>query len=255
LSLGITVGIGMAAALDHVHRLTAVDGAPLEVVHRDVSPHNILMAHDGSPKLIDFGIVRTSVQTHQTQAGVVKGKFAYIAPEILVHGKIDQRADVFALGVVIHELLTGKPLFRGHNEAETMELTKRALVPPLDAYRDDVPAGIERCIRTALESDPNRRFHSADAMRRALASAARDARLYCDSDTVRTEVESICGPAPTPIYRDSLYYPDVAMVPGRRARGSESDATGSNVDAQLSYFLGKAGVPMAGPRTSFGRDT
>jgi serine/threonine protein kinase len=113
LGLALTIGSAVASALDYAHDLTAPDGTPLEIVHRDVSLSNIMVGHDGSVRLIDFGIARSVRRGTRTEAGTLKGKIGYLAPEQIVSGQpVDHRADIFALGIVLYELTTGTRAFQ-----------------------------------------------------------------------------------------------------------------------------------------------
>src|SRR5439155_1651782 len=128
-----------ARGLHYAHTACDDDGRPLGVVHRDVTPHNLFVCADGRTKVLDFGIAKAASQLHQTRAGTLKGKFAYLAPEQIRGQPIDKRVDVFALGIVLHELLTLKPLFRGRNDGETLQRVLELEVPPPEKVRAGVP--------------------------------------------------------------------------------------------------------------------
>jgi hypothetical protein len=160
-----------AAGLHAAHELRDEEGMPLEVVHRDVSPQNILVGYDGVVKVTDFGIARARGQLGTTGAGEIKGKFAYLAPEQAEPGsEVDRRADLFALGVVLFEATTGRSLFRGENDAETLNRVLRCEVPRPTASSPDYPPELERVVLRALERDPDRRFATAQEMQQALES-------------------------------------------------------------------------------------
>ena len=190
----VHIGIGLAAALEHAHGLRDVDGRPLQVVHRDVTPQNVMLSVSGAVKLIDFGIVRSSVQTHRTESGVVKGKFSYMAPETLEADRgFDHRADLFALGVVLHEALTGRSLFRGHDDQDTVDRIRTMRVPDLTRLRGDVPPPLASVILHALERDPARRFQTATEMLHALERAAEASHIHHSMTRLRDEVLDRCG--------------------------------------------------------------
>jgi len=194
VSSAVHIGVGLAAALEHAHGLRDVDGRPLRVVHRDVTPQNVMLSVSGAVKLIDFGIVRSSVQTHKTESGVVKGKFSYMAPETLDGSRrFDHRADLFALGVVLHETLTGRSLFRGHDDQDTVERVRSMRVPELTRLRSDVPAPLSAVIMHALERDPDRRFQTATEMLHALERAAEMSHIHHSMTRLRDEVLDRCG--------------------------------------------------------------
>ncbi|HLL21511.1 MAG TPA: serine/threonine-protein kinase [Kofleriaceae bacterium] len=155
-------------ALEHVHTLRDNDGRPLELVHRDVSLSNIIVSNDGTVKLIDFGIVKGHSAQAPTEAGILKGKVAYIAPEYLT-GAIDRRADLFAVGVIAHELLSSRRLFHVQNDLETLVRVRTLRVPPPSRLRADVPPALDAIVMRALARDPAARWQSAPEMRAALA--------------------------------------------------------------------------------------
>ena len=167
----IVLGVAaeMADALDHAHTRCDAHGAPLGIVHRDVSPHNIIVSN-GVAKLIDFGLATAkNAKSASAEASqrLVKGKFAYLAPEYLA-GKLDARADLWSLGVVMYELLTGKPLFEGPDDVETMTRVNKLPIPRPSLVNPRVPPEVDQIVRTALSRDPSKRWPAAAAMRDAL---------------------------------------------------------------------------------------
>jgi serine/threonine-protein kinase len=156
-----------ADALDHAHRGRAADGAELRVVHRDVSPGNVLVGFDGTVRLIDFGIAQAA---HRRAAGapVLRGKFGYMSPEMVRGLPVDRRSDVFALGVVLHELLAGERLFAGPTELAVMEKVRAARVSPPSAANPAVGAELDAVVLRALAPEPEGRFPWASELRDAL---------------------------------------------------------------------------------------
>lgn len=161
-----------AEGLDHAHRRCAPDGRPLHLVHRDVSLSNIMVSHDGSVKVIDFGIAISAASVHTTQPGVVRGKASYMSPEQCLGDPVDLRTDVFALGVVLYELTTGRRCFQGNSDFERMLAVVRGDYVPPSVLVPEFPAALEQVIRTALSIDPAHRYHSAAAMIEALEAVA-----------------------------------------------------------------------------------
>jgi len=159
--------IQVCDALAYAHDRTDEQGRPLNVVHRDVSPSNIVISSNGVMKLIDFGVAKTA-STH-TQAGVIKGKLGYIAPEYLNDLGLDRRADLWAVGVIAYELLTNARLFQCDDDFEMMQAVRsREIIPPAE-HNADIPAELEAIVMTALERDPELRWQNATALRNALA--------------------------------------------------------------------------------------
>jgi eukaryotic-like serine/threonine-protein kinase len=160
------VGRQACRGLGFAHGLTSADGKPYGIVHRDVTPPNIMVAWNGAVKILDFGIARAvqELRTSQTDAGTVKGKMSYIAPELLQGQPADARSDLFSLGVVLHELLSGRRLFVGENDLETLKLVNEMPVPPPSSRNPEVKPALDEAILRALARDPAKRYQSADEM-------------------------------------------------------------------------------------------
>jgi len=156
-------------ALDYAHNLRDEHGKPLNIIHRDVSPSNVIVSDSGLVKLIDFGIAKASGVGLQTMSGTLKGKFAYMAPEYIA-GRLDARADLFALGVIAHELLTNRPLFSGRDDIDTLTRVRDMRIEPPSAKNPNVPPEIDDIVMTALARDPDRRWQHATALRCALTT-------------------------------------------------------------------------------------
>jgi serine/threonine-protein kinase len=172
ICVAIELLVQICDALVHVHELCDDTGRPLDLVHRDVSPSNIIVSTDGVAKLIDFGIVKGHSSKAPTEAGVIKGKIGYVAPEYL-KGKIDHRADLFALGVIAHELLTSRRLFQASNELDAIRLVLGARIAPPSRQRPGVSAALDAIVMKAVEREPSRRWQSAREMREALLALPR----------------------------------------------------------------------------------
>ncbi len=164
---------GALAGLHAAHEVRDDQGKPYGLVHRDVSPHNIIVGKDGTPRVIDFGIAQARGRLHVTDVGVIKGKYAYMAPEQLRGAKIDRRTDVYASGVVLWEALTGRTLFDAEVNADV--LGRRAAgvvpVPPASSINEEVSPDLDAIVQRAVEVDPAKRFESALEMAQALESA------------------------------------------------------------------------------------
>ncbi len=159
--------IQLCDALDHAHNLRDEHDQPLKIVHRDVSPSNLIVSNVGLVKLIDFGLAKTKQSTVESQAGVIKGKLNYVAPEYL-RGQLDARCDLWAAGLVLHELLTGTRLFNDPENHIILEKVRGMPIPPPSRSNPDVPPELDQVVMTALERDPQRRWQSAVELRNAL---------------------------------------------------------------------------------------
>lgn len=159
--------LGLHAA----HDATRVDGSPLELVHRDVSPQNVLVGVDGVTRVMDFGVAKSSIRAATTSRGVVKGKISFVAPEQLRGEPIDRRVDVWAAGVTLWEALTLRKLFQGESHADTMHAILHAEIPPPSRVRPDVDPLLDAVVMRALERVPSRRWPSALDMAVALEEA------------------------------------------------------------------------------------
>jgi serine/threonine protein kinase len=160
------VGRQACRGLGFAHGLCSADGKPYGIVHRDVTPPNIMVAWNGAVKILDFGIARAvqELRISQTDAGIVKGKMSYIAPEMLQGQPPDARSDLFSLGVVLHELLCGRRLFVGENDLETLKLVSEMPIPRPSSRNPEVKPSFDEVIMRALARDPAKRYQSADEM-------------------------------------------------------------------------------------------
>ncbi len=172
LTIGQTVYIimevckGLAYAHEAVHPET---GRPLGLVHRDVSPPNVLLSRNGEIKVTDFGLAKAAVQVETTDPGVVKGKMSYLSPEAARGEEVDRRADIFAVGILLYEMLTGKRLFYGESDYQTVELVRAARIPPIGTQNQEVEPELEEVVRKSLARRADDRFQSATDLQDALA--------------------------------------------------------------------------------------
>jgi serine/threonine-protein kinase len=170
LARAVQIGVEVARGLSYAHRL-AEGGRPLGVVHRDVSPHNVLVSFEGEVKLTDFGIARAMHRAGLSAPGTIKGKAAYMAPEQARGEAVDARADVFSLGVVLWELCAGRRLFVRDGDLATLEAVRSGTpISPPSAWNEAVPPALDRAILGALERDAALRTGSAQELGAALAS-------------------------------------------------------------------------------------
>jgi serine/threonine-protein kinase len=196
MPLGIAVSLvsQVLAGLHAAHELSDETG-PFGVVHRDVSPHNILVTYDGVAKLLDFGIAKATQQTSSnTDTGEIKGKFSYMAPEQILGNDVDRRCDVFAAGIVLYLMATGRHPFKHHNTAAVIHaITTDEPVAPPSTLLEDFPAELERVLLKALEKDVEKRWSSAEEMRLALEQAMPEAFGDASRAELRTFMERTVG--------------------------------------------------------------
>ncbi len=166
--LALAIARESARALAYVHERTNDAGEPMHIVHRDISPHNLMVTRSGAVKVLDFGIAHAAERLTRTRTGVIKGKLGYMAPEQALAEAITPRVDVFALGVVLWEMLAMQRLFKAPSEAETLELVIQADVPPIGTVNDVVPEEIRTLLARMLARDPAERPQSMGAIDAAL---------------------------------------------------------------------------------------
>jgi eukaryotic-like serine/threonine-protein kinase len=167
IAITLNLAVQLCDALDHAHNQCDEHGKPLGIVHRDVSPANVIVSDLGFAKLIDFGIAKAKVTNADTGEGVIKGKFNYVAPEYL-GGKLDARADLWAVGVIMYELLTSRRLFDAPDDFETLARVRKLPIPRPSRANPLVTATIDETVMAALERDPARRWQTAAQLRDAL---------------------------------------------------------------------------------------
>ncbi|WP_437693142.1 serine/threonine-protein kinase [Sorangium sp. So ce176] len=180
---------GALAGLHAAHEATAEDGAPLQIVHRDVSPQNILVGDDGIARVLDFGIARAAVRSQVSRVGQLKGKLSYMAPEQLRGAPLTRRADIYAASVVLWEALTGRRLFSGECDAEIYGRILEGVVQPPSAF-GDVPRELDEVVLRGLQRDPERRYATALEM----AAALEEALPPASPRAVGAWVETTAGP-------------------------------------------------------------
>ena len=147
--------------LDYAHNKRDSQGRALNLVHRDISPQNVLIGYEGEVKLIDFGIAKAAGKASKTQAGILKGKFGYMSPEQVRGLPIDRRSDIFALGIILHEMLTGKRLFVGESDFSTLEKVRNVEIVPPSSLNAQIPEPLERIVLKALAKDVQDRYQNA----------------------------------------------------------------------------------------------
>ncbi len=191
----IRILVDSLAGLHAAHEITNMNGVPLGVVHRDATPHNLLLGTDGTVRLTDFGIAKAAERSVHTATGLAKGKFRYMAPEQARGGAIDRRVDVFAMGVVAWELFVGERLFKAENDAQILLQVAEGNYRTPSSVDPTIPPELERIVMRALAPSPNDRFPTAAAMADAFEGWARLHSELVSSAEIARLVHEFCGHA------------------------------------------------------------
>lgn len=195
LTVGVLLRIAaeVSGALDYAHRMTDPAGRFMGLVHRDVTPQNLLLGFNGVPKLTDFGIAKATGRGWETQAGVVKGKFSYMSPEQALGRHVDRRSDIFGLGIVLWEALTGKELFRGSTPVEVLSaIREQPILPPSQVVPGLTPV-VDPIVMKALHRNPKQRFQTAAEMKLAIEELISRAGVVINEDSIAEELAQIYG--------------------------------------------------------------
>jgi serine/threonine protein kinase, bacterial len=251
------VGRQVCRGLDYAHTLTDIYGSPLGIVHRDVTPPNIMVSWNGTVKILDFGLARAAeaLRLHQSDAGMVRGKMSYLAPELLDGARADARSDLFSLGVVLHELLSGQRLFVGDSDYETLKQVQKMTIPRPSSRNPGVKPALDGVVMRALERDPARRYESAGEMgdelealvlrknysTRALARKARE--LFEDSPAERARPTPLAAEAPQTVGRtNSSIMVDESLRPPAGA-GRAPTARARRIGSRGGWRWAAVGAP------------
>lgn len=182
-----------AEGLHDAHEAVTPTGMPLEIVHRDVSPQNVLIGVDGRARISDFGVARALARLTKTSTGEFKGKLSYFSPEQAEGKELDRRSDVFSLGIVAWETFVGARLFKSDNPLSVLDAIRNQQIPLVSELRQGIPDGVAAVVAHALERDVSKRTQSASDFARALRRAAEDAGLSADTRMVGTFIKEISG--------------------------------------------------------------
>jgi serine/threonine protein kinase len=190
-AVGAAIVIDTLRGLHAAHEATNAAGEPLGIVHRDVSPQNIVVATDGSARILDFGVAKAASRTQSTAEGQLKGKLGYFAPEQIAGGDVDRRVDIFAASIVAWECVTGRRLFSADDMIATIAQVMDGEIPSLRGSDLEIPDGYAAAVRRGLDRNPAQRFQTAEEMASAIEAALRPA----SREAVRAFVEKLAGPA------------------------------------------------------------
>jgi serine/threonine-protein kinase len=160
--------VRICEGLSYAHELIDAKGENLHIVHRDMSPPNVLITRYGEVKIVDFGLAKANSQLERSEPGIIKGKFSYLSPEAALGQPVDHRTDIFAVGIILWEMLAGRRLFLGETDLETVRQVQSARVPPVQQFNAKVPPSLEAVIQRALARDPKERYTTARELGRDL---------------------------------------------------------------------------------------
>ena len=208
-SLALLIAHEVARGLDYAHKKADLAGEALHIVHRDISPSNIIVSYSGEVKIADFGIAKAESSAFDTKDGVLKGKYEYMSPEQARGERIDHRSDLFATGIILHEMLTGRLLFKTDSDVKTLEKIKQAEVPAPSSINPTIPAALDALVLRALSRDPDARF--ADG--RALQAAILEQLAPVTPDLLRADLQAFMGE----LFVDEIAAERVALAQGSRA--------------------------------------
>jgi eukaryotic-like serine/threonine-protein kinase len=161
LECAVFIALEICKGLSYAHELTDSSGEPLHIVHRDISPPNVLLTKFGEIKIVDFGLAKANSQLEKSEPGIIKGKFSYLSPEAAMGQDVDARTDVFAVGIMLWELLAGQRLFLGDTDFQTVKKVQAAVVPDVMTLNKKVPADLQKIIAKSLARDPQQRYTTA----------------------------------------------------------------------------------------------
>jgi serine/threonine-protein kinase len=198
LEHALSIVMATAAGLHYAHEQSTPAGERLGLVHRDVSPQNILIGYDGSVKIVDFGMAKAVARSTTTMTSILKGKASYMSPEQCTGKPIDRRTDVFGLGIVLYELVTAQRLFKGPNEFMTMAAIVEGVIPKPSSLRSEVPAGLDEIILRALQRSPESRYQTAESLRESLESFALSQELRTSGKALADYLTGLFGQRPEP---------------------------------------------------------
>jgi serine/threonine-protein kinase len=219
-SAALAILIATLLGLDYAHEKKNADGVSLELVHRDISPHNIMLSDDGLVKILDFGIAKIAGFTTRTQSGVVKGKIAYMAPEQVMARPLDRRTDLFAAALVGYELFTGRKAYQAENEFLTFEQARDAKLAPIAQIVPGFPERLSRIFTKALAADINARHATCGELARELMEAGSALGSVDGATSITVLLRAYREPLPDEVKSESsLHFSDDEALPQDSSRG------------------------------------
>ncbi len=229
----ITIMLGVCEGLHFAHEMCRVDGRPMGIVHRDVSPGNVFITHSGEVKLVDFGIAKVLSSTRTTRTGMLKGKLAYMSPEQVRGAPLDRRSDVFAIGILLYEMVTLTHLFDDDNELALMEKIASGDIPRPSTRRAGIAPELERIILKALATDREHRYPTAIALAQDLAEFARTHNVRLSFVALKQPLKRLIGESEYPWYLDDVG-PDEAAAVHTWFASARPDDIVEDLDVEIS---------------------
>jgi serine/threonine-protein kinase len=191
--IAVHLVLEVAKGLAYAHELKDTEGRELGIIHRDISPPNVLLSRYGEVKIVDFGLAKANSQLEKSEPGIIKGKFGYLSPEAALGQEIDARTDVFALGIMLWELLAGRRLFLGETDFQTVRLVQQAEVPNILAINPSVPSELARIIERSLAKKPEDRIHTSYDFGQQLARCLFEMGVTVTDFDVASLVRNVLG--------------------------------------------------------------
>jgi serine/threonine protein kinase len=232
--LALYIANEVLEALDYAHNARDMESKTMHIVHRDISPSNIFLSKRGDVKLGDFGIAHAQRRESKTQAGTLKGKYGYMSPEQVVGHPIDGRSDLFAVGVVLAELLMGRRLFTAAADLDVLLMVRDARIDRLGKYARDLPPALDRILRRSLRKDPRERYQTAAAFRDAIGDYLYETGQRVGPPDLRAFVGDLFDDAPEALERLQKQSQVVAPVNGRAAAAAAAAAGEASAELERS---------------------
>jgi serine/threonine protein kinase len=236
---------GLCAGLHYAHEKKDGSGAPLGIVHRDISPSNVLVTFDGGVKVVDFGVAK--VANVSTTAGTLKGKIPYMSPEQCRSAPLDRRSDVFSIGTMLWELTCGRRLFHADNELALLGVVAQGKVTPPSKLRPDYPPSLEAIVLKALAVDVEQRFQSAQELQLALEDFADESHLSLSDARLQRFVREVCG--------DAIAKTEALLAAAERPGVDEVSAEGARPGEETAVFGSAGPADTPGPSVPGGGAT
>ncbi|MDP1828547.1 MAG: protein kinase [Archangium sp.] len=192
IPMAVYIGQQINEALGYAHRKVGADGQPLGIVHRDVSPQNVMVSYEGEVKVIDFGLAKSTARSKQTLPSTVMGKLGYMSPEQALAKPVDHRSDIFSSGIVVWEMLAGRSMYTGGTMSEMVVQMAMGEVPSLSAVRPDISPTLDQIVMRALAKEPSARYQRADDFARALNELAVRESMTVGAEDVGNYVRAMC---------------------------------------------------------------